>query len=134
LTFGAVLLCFKSRRSAKTREPFFKRILSLDLIGNAILLAAATMLFLALQFSEQRYAWSSARCVGLLCGFGVATAIFIAWMIYRGDAALLPPKIIRQRTVAASCGAAFFIYGTLLLHAYYVSPLFQRAPLLRLFY
>lgn len=83
------------------------------------------MLFLALQFSEQRYSWSSARCVGLLCGFGVTTLIFIAWMIYRGDAALIPPRIMRQRTVAASCGAAFLIYGALLLHSYYLPIWFQ---------
>ena len=125
VTFASVMFCFKRRTSAKTREPFFKRVWTLDIVGNIILLGAATMLFLALQFSEQRYSWSSARIVGLLCGFGVTTIIFIAWMIYKGDQALLPPKIVRQRTVAASCGAAFFIYGTILIHAYYLPIWFQ---------
>lgn len=124
-TFLAVFLCFKPQPSNRNREPFFRRVLSLDLIGNMILLGAATMLFLALQFSEQRYAWSSARIIGLLCGFGVTTIIFIVWMWYRGDAALLPPKIVTQRTVASSCGAGFFIYGTLLIHAYYLPIWFQ---------
>lgn len=90
-----------------------------------ILLGATTMLFLALQFSEQRYSWSSARCIGPLGGFGATTLVFIAWMLYRGDAALIPPRIARQRTVAASCGAAFFVYGALLVHSYYLPIWFQ---------
>lgn len=104
---------------------FLQRIRKLDIIGNIILLGATTMLFLALQYSEQQYAWSSARCVGLLCGFGATTLVFIAWMLYRGDAALIPPRIVRQRTVAASCGAAFTIYGALLIHSYYLPIWFQ---------
>ncbi|KAL2430113.1 MFS-type efflux pump MFS1 [Exophiala dermatitidis] len=127
VTFITVFFCFKHRppTDGSSRPPFVQRVLQLDLIGNIILLAATTMLFLALQFSEQRYSWSSARCVGLLCGFGVTTLIFIAWMFYRGDAALIPPRIARQRTVAASCGAAFLIYGALLVHSYYLPIWFQ---------
>lgn len=97
----------------------------LDWIGNLILLGAMAMLFLALQFSEERYSWSSARSIGLLCGFGVTTLIFVAWLIYRGESALIPPRIIKQRTVAASCGAAFLIYGAVLIHSYYLPVWFQ---------
>ncbi|KAJ9499942.1 hypothetical protein H2202_004332 [Exophiala xenobiotica] len=127
VTFVAVFFCFKRRSpsSSKAVAPLKQRILQLDIIGNIILLGATTMLFLALQFSESRYKWSSARCVGLLCGFGVTTLLFIAWMLYRGDAALIPARIVRQRTVAASCGAAFMIYGALLLHSYYLPIWFQ---------
>jgi MFS family permease len=125
VTLATVFLCFKSRSQNSNRQPFLKRLLSLDFIGNVILLGDATMLFLALQYSEQRYSWSSARIIGLMCGFGVTTIVFIVWMWYRGDAALLPPKIITQRTVASSCGAGFFFYGTLLLQAYYLPIWFQ---------
>jgi len=127
VTFVAVFFCFKHRshNSSAAAVPLKQRILQLDIIGNIILLGATTMLFLALQFSETRYTWSSARCVGLLCGFGVTTLLFVGWMLYRGDAALIPPRIVRQRTVAASCGAAFMIYGALLIHSYYLPIWFQ---------
>ncbi|EXJ86294.1 hypothetical protein A1O1_06664 [Capronia coronata CBS 617.96] len=127
VTFVAVFLCFKSRSptSTSSRPSLGQRLLRLDIIGNTILLGATTMLFLALQFSEQQYSWSSARCIGLLCGFGVTILIFIAWMLYRGDEALIPPRIARQRTVAASCGTAFMIYGALLVHSYYLPMWFQ---------
>ncbi|KIX09015.1 uncharacterized protein Z518_00093 [Rhinocladiella mackenziei CBS 650.93] len=127
VTFVTVCLCFKGKSPSSTMSgtPFTHRVIQLDIIGNIILLGAMTMLFLALQFSEQQYSWSSARCIGLLCGFGVTTLIFVAWMLYRGDAALIPPRIIRQRTVAASCGAAVMIYGALLVHSYYLPIWFQ---------
>ena len=122
-----VLFCFKRQTllSKLNRAPLKERIVQLDVIGNIILLAATTMLFLALHFSEQGNSWSSARGVGLLCGFGSTTLAFIIWMYHRGDAALIPPRIIRQRAVAASCGAAFFIYGALLVHSYYLPIWFQ---------
>ncbi len=102
-----------------------KRVLALDLVGNAILLGACVMLFLALQYTEQRYSWHSARVVGLLCGFGVTMAILVAWLWYKGDSALLPPRIILQRTVLSSCLAAFFTYAALLVHTYYLPIWFE---------
>ena len=131
ITFTAVFFFFKSSNKLKnrTRSSFLERVLSLDMIGNAILLGAVTQLFLALQYSEQRYSWTSARVVGLLVGFGVTTLIFIAWLFYKGDSALLPPRIIKQRTVASSCGAAFFIYGTTLIHPSGSKPSKAHLPL-----
>jgi MFS family permease len=37
----------------------------------------------------------------------------------------MPPRILKQRTVAASCGAAFFIYSAILIHTYYLPIWFQ---------
>lgn len=126
VTFISVFFFFKPRKAkVSTTMPWIKRILALDLIGNAIVLGACVQLFLALELSQTRGNWSNAPCIGLLTGFGVTTLIFIAWILYKGEKALIPPHIIRQRTVAASCGAAFFIYGTLLIHAFYLPIWFQ---------
>lgn len=128
VTFVAVLFFFKPSvptGTLKSRQSFLQRLLSLDLIGNLILLGAIVQLFLALQLSEARLSWSSAPVIGCLCGFGGTTLIFIGWIIYKKDSALLPPSILRQRTVAASAGAGFFIYATILLHAYYLPIYFQ---------
>ena len=83
------------------------------------------MLFLALQYTEQRYGWSSARVAGLLTGFSATTVVFLIWLWYKGDSALLPPRIILQRTVSASCLAAFFTYAALLVHTYYLPIWFE---------
>lgn len=127
VTFVAVAFFFKPRKNTKQEErpSWIKRILKLDLIGNAILLGACVMLFLALQWSETSGSWSSAPVIGTLVGFGITTLIFVGWLIYRGERALIPPRIICQRTVASSCGIAFFLYGGLLMHAYYLPVWFQ---------
>ena len=83
------------------------------------------MFFLALQFGGQTGDWGSARVIGLLIGAGVTMIIFVLWQWRQGDRALIPPSIILQRSVAASCGVAFFIYSTLLMHIYYLPIWFQ---------
>ena len=125
-TVVSMILFFKPHRDVQESvKPLLEKALALDLIGNFLLIVAAVMLFLALQFNEQYWAWSSARIVGLLVGSGLTAILFVLWQWRQGDEALLPPRIILQRSVAASCLGAFFIYGTFLVHAYYLPIWFQ---------
>ena len=108
------------------RRPLQKKILDLDLIGNIILLGAAIMFFLALQYGGSgNYTWGSPRVAGLLAGTGATLILFLAWQWKQGDKALIPPSIALQRSVAASCLSAFFIYSTLLIGVYYLPIWFQ---------
>ena len=121
-----MIFFFKPHKHAKESDkPVMEKVLGLDLVGNFILIVAAVMFFLALQYNELNYPWKSARVIGLLIGAFVTAIIFIFWQKRQGDRALLPPQIVLQRSVAVSCMAAFFIYGTVLLHAYYLPIWFQ---------
>ena len=125
-TVVSIILFFRPHKDAQESEkPLLEKILALDLIGNFLLIAAAVMLFLALEFNEQYWAWSSARMISLLAGSGIIAILFVLWQWRQGDEALLPPRIVLQRSVAASCFGAFFIYGTFLIHAYYLPIWFQ---------
>lgn len=125
-TVVSMFLFFRPHKDVQENDkPLLKKILALDLMGNFLLIVAAVMLFLALQFNEQYWAWGSARVVGLLVGAGITATLFALWQWRQGDKALLPPRIIFQRSVAASCLGAFFIYGTFLVHAYYLPIWFQ---------
>ena len=125
-TVVAMVFFFKPHKEApESKRSVLEKILGLDLIGNFILIVAAVMLFLALQFNEENWSWGSARIIGLLVGAGVTAIIFVLWQRQQGDRALLPPRIVLQRSVAVSCLAAFFIYGTVLIHAYYLPIWFQ---------
>ena len=125
-TVVAMMFFFKPHKDAEeSKETVMKKILGLDLIGNLILIVAAVMLFLALQFQETGVAWGSARIIGLLVGAGITAIIFILWQWKKGEEALLPGKIVCQRSVAVSCLSAFFIYGAILIHAYYLPIWFQ---------
>ena len=122
---AAILLFFKPRTNTSSTSSLPAKIMGLDLTGNVILFAAAVMFFLALQFNERGLEWKSPKIVGLLAGSGATMVVFIAWQGYRGDRALIPPSIVLQRSVAASCLGAFFIYGTMLIHSYYLPIWFQ---------
>ena len=125
-TVVSMILFFKPHKDAQESDkPFLEKILTLDLFGNFLLIVAAVMLFLALQFNEAYWPWTSARIIGLLIGSGTTAVIFVLWQWRQGDKALLPPRIVLQRSVAASCLGAFFIYGTFLVHAYYLPIWFQ---------
>ena len=124
VTVAAMIWLFKPQQEP-LKQPLIKKILELDIIGNIILLIGSVMFFLALQYSSQNFAWSSPRIVGLLVASGITLIIFIFWQKYRGDKALIPPSIINQRSVAASCCAAFFVYSAALIHIYYLPIWFQ---------
>lgn len=126
ITAVIVLLFFPATKEAeKTEVPFIKKLLQLDIFGNFLLITSVAMLLLALQWGGLEYPWRSAKIVGLLVGSVVEICIFIWWMIYRGPIALIPPKIVTQRTVAACLAFSFLISGTVLVHSYYVPYWFQ---------
>ncbi|KAI9170811.1 MFS-type efflux pump MFS1 [Paramyrothecium foliicola] len=125
VTMLAFLFFYKPRKQERHSVRLLDRIYELDVVGNVILLGATVMLFLALEFTSQGEAWSSARVVGLLCGFGVTTVLFIAWQWWKQDGALIPPAIVCQRTVAAACIMSVMIYGSLLILTYFLPIWFQ---------
>ncbi len=120
-----MIFLFRPQKETSEFIPLLQKILRLDPVGNALLLVASVMLFLPLQYNELGFAWGSARIIGLLTGSGVVAIVFIVWNRFKGDEALIPPKIIGQRSVAVSCVAAFFIYGVMLIHSYYLPIYFQ---------
>ena len=83
------------------------------------------MLLLALQWGGEKYKWSSATVVGLLCGFAVLTPVFCLWQRHEQDEAGIPPKIFMQRTVLSSAVVGWFAFGGLQLVTYYLPIWFQ---------
>ncbi|CAD0013159.1 unnamed protein product, partial [Aureobasidium pullulans] len=101
------------------------RIMDFDPAGTVIFLPMIICLLLALQWGGSTYPWSSGRVIALFVVFGVLLAIFVSIQFYVGEKATIPPRIIKQRTVAASAwfgvslGAAFFLF------VYYLPIWFQ---------
>jgi MFS family permease len=124
-TVAAMVLYFNPTKKSNEHRAFVERLMDLDIGGNVLLLGAAIMLFLALEYTTQGIAWSSAAVIGLLAGSGVVTIVFIVWQWWKGDAALMPPRIITQRTVSASCGMAFMVYAALINLTYFLPVWFQ---------
>lgn len=95
------------------------------MISGAKLLAAVVMLLLVLQWGSTTHAWNSGLIISLLGGSAVMTLHSLGWQWYRGDKALIPPRIMRQPNVIAGCLCTFFLTGTLSVHIYYLLAYFQ---------
>ncbi|KAK0633043.1 major facilitator superfamily domain-containing protein [Immersiella caudata] len=124
-TVAAMVLFFSPRKHSHAYRSFFERFMDLDIVGNVLLLGASLMLFLALEFTTLGAAWSSAKIIGLLIGFGVVSILFTLWQRWKGEGALMPPRILQQRTVAASCGMAFMTYGAIINLTFFLPIWFQ---------
>lgn len=122
----ALVIFFKpTSKHAMMDKSFLYRISALDLVGNILILGATVQLFLALQYTEQHVPWGAPIVVGLLCGAFGTLVVFCVWMWWKADGALIPPRIIGQRSVAASCAVAFFLYAATLVHMFYLPFWFQ---------
>ena len=124
-TVLAMLLFFHPGKNKNSHRGLVERILDLDIAGNVLLLGAAIMFFLALEYTTQGVSWASAPVIGLLVASGVVAILFIGWQHVKGNAALMPPRIVTQRTVAASCAMAFMIYAALINLTYFLPVWFQ---------
>lgn len=97
----------------------------LDLIGFAVFAGAAVQILLALQWGGGEYPWKSATIIGLFLG-GAGT--FVAWSFwnsYKGDSALIPVSIVRQRVVWSAALTQLFIFTNLFVTSFFLPIYFQ---------
>jgi hypothetical protein len=121
-----ILLFFKPPKRAKVDTLTLRqKAVEFDWIGTAVLLPAIVCLLLALQWGGNKYAWKSGRIIGLFVTFGVLIIVFIAIQIQRGERATLPPRILKQRSIACGCGVAFGIGSAFMILVYYIPLWFQ---------
>ncbi|ERS97426.1 hypothetical protein HMPREF1624_05593 [Sporothrix schenckii ATCC 58251] len=96
-----------------------------DVVGLVLIIPSVVCLLLALQWAGTTYAWSSWRIILLLVVFAVT---FVAWagvQVYEGDAATLPLRLVKQRSLAAAMVYMFCILGQLYTLTYFVPVWFQ---------
>ena len=125
LTIICLILFFNPKSRKHTARKFLDRFKDLDIVGNILILGACIMLFLALERTTRGFSWNHPLIIWLLVGCGITAIIFILWQWAKGDGALIPPRIIKQRTVAASCGTAFMIYAVLINMTFFLPIWFQ---------
>ena len=134
LPIGAVTIAFiwffyhptvKAKAQTLADGSWSTKIQVFDIYGTIIFLPMIVCLLLALQWGGTKYPWSNGRVIALLVLFGVLLIIFIGIQFWKQDNATVPPRILKQRTVAAGAwfsamlGASFFIF------VYYLPIWFQ---------
>jgi hypothetical protein len=125
ISIAVIIFVLRIPRESGAGRSLFSRIKELDLLGASVLVPAVVCLLLALQWGGSTYPWRNSRIIGLFVGFGCLITIFIVTQIRLGDNATIPPRILAQRTVAASvCFATMFGAGFFVL-VFYLPLYFQ---------
>lgn len=97
----------------------------LDLVGFALFAPAVLQLLLALQYGGNQFAWKSSTVIGLFCGSGATFIVWLAWNRYKGDDALLPHSMIKQKVVWASGLFQAFMLSAVYGATYFLPIYFQ---------
>ncbi|KAF4956541.1 hypothetical protein FSARC_11543 [Fusarium sarcochroum] len=102
-----------------------EKVKKIDFMGTLLAVPAITFLLMALQWGGTKFGWGTWQiilplvvCVLLFIGFG--------YLQYRqGDNALLPPRILKQRSIIAGMWYGACCEGVLAVTEYYMSIYFQ---------
>ncbi|KAI3316472.1 major facilitator superfamily domain-containing protein [Xylariaceae sp. AK1471] len=126
LSFFIILLLFQAPASAKPKTaPLIEKLLQLDLGGTSILLGSLISFLLALQYGGQLYPWTSARVIGLLAGSAALLVIFGLWEYWQDERAMMPPRLMRMRTMFVTGMVNLFLAGSYLVVVYFLPVYFQ---------
>ncbi|KXH45060.1 MFS transporter [Colletotrichum simmondsii] len=101
------------------------KIRQLDILGATLLLGATSCLNLALQWGGIVYPWSNPKVFGCLLGFGLLLISFVDLQARGKETATVPLRILRGRTVVASCCFMMLVQVAIVLHSYYWPIYFQ---------
>ncbi|KAJ4005972.1 hypothetical protein NW752_001219 [Fusarium irregulare] len=104
---------------------FKEKIKKVDYLGTLLAVPAVTCLLMALQWGGTKFGWGSWQiilplvfCAVLFAGFG--------YLQYRqGEKALIPPRILKQRSIIAGMWFGACCEGVLAVTEYYMSIYFQ---------
>lgn len=104
------MLLFRMPEHAKNHEKMDVKetIINFDLPGLALLLSSLICFFLALQWGGVSRAWRSGTIIALLVLWVVLTCAWLSVEWFQGDKALVAPRILRKRSIAACCAFIFF--------------------------
>ncbi|KAI0853534.1 MFS general substrate transporter [Daldinia vernicosa] len=112
-------------RLSEKNTSLLERVLDLDFVGFTIFAAAAIMLLIGLQWGGTKYPWNSPTVIGLMCGGVVAFVAVGFWFAYKGDSALLPPRLLRSRVSIMITITSFMQSGGSVNSLYWLPVWFQ---------
>jgi MFS family permease len=132
LPFGAVTVIavaffFKPppARPTVATLSFIDKLKKMDWLGMVLFIPSIVSLLLALQWGGSTYPWNDVRIIVLFVLFGVLGIAFGLVEYLRKEDAIVPPRILVQRSVAAGAWYAFCNGAGFLVIVYY-TPLWHQ--------
>ena len=102
-----------------------RQLAQLDPLGNLFFLPGILCLLLALQWGGTVYDWENGRIIALLVIFVLLITAFIAVQLWKQETATVPPRIFRNRSIAAGVFFSTMVGASLMVFTYYVPLWFQ---------
>ncbi|KAL6916598.1 hypothetical protein FSST1_008093 [Fusarium sambucinum] len=106
-------------------KPLKEKVLGLGLKSAVLLAGTLVCLFLALQNGGSVYPWSDSRVWGCFLGFSLLLTLFTYIQIRQGEAALIKPRIVSQRSVLLGCMFSALYQGAMTTQTYHLPFYFQ---------
>ncbi|KAL3426665.1 hypothetical protein PVAG01_00174 [Phlyctema vagabunda] len=128
ITLAGVLLYLRSGHDTgdKKKTSFGREwIMRYDPIGNSFLVCAVVTLLLAIEWGGNTYAWDSPRIIVLFVICGLSIAVFAAVQIWQGEKSVLPPRIMKVRSIPFGSLFIFCIGSSTFPTLYYLPIWFQ---------
>jgi hypothetical protein len=97
----------------------------LDIVGFSLFASSAIQLLLALQYGGNQFSWHSSQVIGLFCGAGATSVVFIFWDYRQGDKAMIPFSMIRKRIVWSSSLSYGLLMAQVFCLLWYLPVYFQ---------
>lgn len=121
-----IVIFFQSpQRSAIADLGWKARAKEFDPWGTLAFIPAIICLLLALQWGGTKYPWKSGRIIALFIISGILISMFVAIQFWKGDSATVPPKIMKNRSMAAAAWFAFTLGSFFFLVIYFLPIWFQ---------
>lgn len=102
-----------------------EKLKKIDFLGTLIAVPAVTCLLMALQWGGTKFGWGSWQIILPLVFCALLFTAFGYLQYRQGDKALLPPRILKQRSIIAGMWFGACCEGVLAVTEYYMSIYFQ---------
>ncbi|OTA96260.1 hypothetical protein M434DRAFT_393107 [Hypoxylon sp. CO27-5] len=121
----ALILHLPNQKLDAPAKGWVAKLKQLDPIGNLLFFPGIICLVLALQWGGTEYSWDNARIIVLLVLCGILCLAFVGIQIFKKEDATVPPRIVKQRSIAASLWFGFFHGAGMMILVYYLPIWFQ---------
>ena len=125
MVIAIVILILRVESPPNDSKTILDRISQLDPIGTTLFLPGVVCLLLALQWGGSTYPWNNVCIIALLVLAVVLLGGFVAVQIWKKDAATVPPRILKQRSIYAAVIYSFVVGASMITAVYFLPIWFQ---------
>lgn len=120
------LLPYKPAPKQLSNGSLAKTVWQFDPIGTSFLIPGLILLLLGLQWGGEENSWTSPRVLGTLIPGIVLLFCFAVSQIWIGDNGTVPPRLLKQRSIAAASVASLGFGSALIIVTFYL-PIWYQA-------